>query len=85
MPKPHGVTACDRSHRRRRRSNESDRSSNIREELDRGIGRSNRSREVLEKGVERGGGEVERPAGGGLGADELVGAIRVGRPTDNLA
>ena len=62
MPEPHGVTACDRIHRRRRRSNVRDRSSNIREEHDRGIGRSNRSKEVLEKGVERSGGEVERPA-----------------------
>ena len=62
VAEPHGVTASDGSHRRRRRSDVGVINSNISEELDQGTGRSNRIRKVLEKRVERGGGEVERPA-----------------------
>ena len=75
------MTASKRSHRRGRISNKGNRRSDVSQELDRGTRRSNRLGEVLEEEVERGGGEVERPVGGGLG----VGAIRVGRPTDSLA
>ena len=56
------MTASNRSHRRGRSSNVGNRRSDVSEELDRGTGRSNRRGEVLEEGVERGGGEVERPA-----------------------
>ena len=62
MTEVHGVTASKRRHRRGRISNVGNRRSDVSEELDRRTRRSNRRGEVLEEEVERGGGEVERPA-----------------------
>ena len=56
------MTASKGSHRRGRISNVGNKRSDVSEELDRGTSRSNRRGEVLEEEVERGGGEVERPA-----------------------
>ena len=67
------MAVSGRSHRKRSRGDVGDRVSDVREKLDRRIGRSDRRREVLEKGVKRGGGEVERPARGGHRADERDG------------
>ena len=53
------MTVCGRSHRKRSRGDVRVRNSNISEELDRGIGRSDRRREVLEKGVARWKGQLE--------------------------
>ena len=58
----HDVAASNSGHRERNGIETSDRSSGGSGEHERRTGRSKGSGEVLEKGVERGGGEVERPA-----------------------